>query len=407
MPRPLQTAAVRGAILVASNTSDAILDATTRLLVALLDLNGLTPGQVVSAVFTATPDLDADFPAHAARRLGWRDVPLLGAQEMRVPGAPGRVVRVLLTVREVPRGVRLTPAYLDGAAVLRPDLFARRAPAPRELPAPAPAHARATTAAAARRVALIGLGQIGGSLGLALGRAGGWVRVGFDRDRRVLHRARAAGAIDEAAPSLAAACVSADVAVAAVPVDRLPAVLAAMTAALPRGACLLDTGSARAPVTSALERAARAGLRAVGGHPLAGTEGRGFAAARADLFLGETFVLLPVRRTVPPLARALVRAVGGRALVCTPALHDAALARTSHLPWVLARALDDLGAAAHARGLSGPGFRSMTRLAASDPRMALAYAQANARQVAAAWRRLRRAVDARIAALERRARAGA
>src|SRR6185295_7301895 len=102
-----------------------------------------------SAVFTATPDLDSDFPAHAARRLGWTDVPLLGAMEMAVPGALPRVVRVLLTVSGAPAGRRLAPVYLEGAARLRPDLAgggATASPAARE----------------PRRLALIGLGQIGG-----------------------------------------------------------------------------------------------------------------------------------------------------------------------------------------------------------------------------------------------------
>src|SRR5437867_10611706 len=109
-------AAVRGAVSVASNTAENILDATARLLSALLEANRLDPDRIVSALFTATPDLDADFPAHAARRLGWRDVPLLCAREIAVPGAMPRVVRVLLTVAEVPAGTRLIPVYLGEAA---------------------------------------------------------------------------------------------------------------------------------------------------------------------------------------------------------------------------------------------------------------------------------------------------
>jgi len=92
-------AAVRGAISVRANRAADIREATARLLETMIRRNGFTPEKIVSAVFTATPDLTADFPAHAARRLGWTDVPLLGAVELAVPHAPKRIVRVLLTLR--------------------------------------------------------------------------------------------------------------------------------------------------------------------------------------------------------------------------------------------------------------------------------------------------------------------
>ena len=369
-------AAVRGAVQVAANRADDIREATARLLLALLEANRLTPARIVSALFTATPDLDADFPAHAARRLGWTDVPLLGAREMGVPGALPRIVRVLLTV-EAPRGARLKPVYMDGAAALRPDL-APAAPGRR-------ANGRAGTA---RRVAIVGLGQIGGSIGLALGRRPGWRRVGWDRAPAARDRALAAGAVDEIAPSLDQACRGAALAVLATPVDTLPVLIERAAALLPKGAALLDTGSARGPLTPALVRAAARGVRAVGGHPIAGSEGRGLAAARTDLFERSTFALLPVRGAVPAIVRALVRDLGARALLVSPADHDRALARTSHLPYLVARALAGVGRTADRRGLSGPGFRGMTRLAASDPRVSLAYCRANRREIAAAWRAL-------------------
>src|SRR5262245_58056929 len=158
-------AAVRAATQVRANRAKEIRAATPRLLGALLAVNHFTREQIVSALFTATPDLDADFPAHASRRLGWTSVPLLGAQEIPVPGAPARIVRVLLTLRDVPPGHALTPIYLDGAAALRPDLASRGDPTVAHGPP--------------RRVTLAGLGQIGGSIGLALGARGGWERTGW------------------------------------------------------------------------------------------------------------------------------------------------------------------------------------------------------------------------------------
>ena len=383
-------AAVRGAIDVPANTAQDILERTATLLEALLEANRLEPARIVSALFTTTADLDAEFPAHAARRLGWTEVPMLHAREIPVPNSMPRVVRVLLTVSGVPHGARLVPAYLGRAAALRPDLARSQGGGA----APGPA----------RRVAIIGLGQIGGSVGLALGRhaaagvepAARWVRTGFDLDAAALEAARGAGAIDAAAPSAAAACAEAEIAVLAVPVDELPAAIDAAAAALPRGAVLIDTGSARATVSPALERAAALGILAVGGHPIAGHEGRGFAAARAGLFDGAPFALCAVRGGVPALARRLVEDLGARALEVDAASHDRALARTSHLPWVMACALREVGDTFARMGLSGPGFRDMTRLAGSDPRVAGAYCRANARELAAAWAEVRSEVERRI-----------
>jgi chorismate mutase len=112
---------IRGAVTVTANTRDAILDATAELLRALQEANGFVLEDVESAIFTSTPDLTADFPAHGARRVGWVDVPLLGAVEVNVPGSLPRCIRVLLHVYTTrPRG-ELKHMYLGEAAKLRPD----------------------------------------------------------------------------------------------------------------------------------------------------------------------------------------------------------------------------------------------------------------------------------------------
>ncbi len=114
--------ALRGAISVDHNTGAAIAQATGDLLLTLLDANGLTTDDVASAIFTLTPDLDAIFPANAARQLGWQRVPMLCATELAVPGALPRCLRVLLHVR--PASADWTPShmYLGEARVLRTDL---------------------------------------------------------------------------------------------------------------------------------------------------------------------------------------------------------------------------------------------------------------------------------------------
>ena len=119
--RGTDIAAVRGAVQVVANRADDIREATARLLLALLAANRLAVSDIVSAIFTATPDLDADFPAHAARRLGWTDVPLLGAGEVPVPGGLPRCIRVLLHFYTTQPQRGLKHMYLREAAKLRPD----------------------------------------------------------------------------------------------------------------------------------------------------------------------------------------------------------------------------------------------------------------------------------------------
>ncbi len=117
----MAVSAVRGATIARDNSPEAIWDATAELVQAIVDQNGITVDEVVAAFFTMTPDLDAAHPAYAARRLGWTEVPLIGAVETAVPGMPGRMIRVLVEV-ERPVRERLTPVYLHGTIALRPDL---------------------------------------------------------------------------------------------------------------------------------------------------------------------------------------------------------------------------------------------------------------------------------------------
>ncbi len=115
--------ALRGATSVESNESRAILDATKALMLEIIERNGLTADGVVSCVFTATGDLDAEFPAVAARELGFDRVPLLCAQEIAVPGSMPRVIRVLIHYY-AEDGHVAQHVYLGQAAALRADLQA-------------------------------------------------------------------------------------------------------------------------------------------------------------------------------------------------------------------------------------------------------------------------------------------
>lgn len=114
--------AVRGAIQVADDTREEILEGSAELVRAVLERNDLTADDVISIVFTATPDLTAEFPAYAARLLGLTDVPLLCASEIAVPGALPRTLRLLAHVETDKPRADLRHAYLRGASALRTDL---------------------------------------------------------------------------------------------------------------------------------------------------------------------------------------------------------------------------------------------------------------------------------------------
>ena len=114
--------AVRGATQVDQDVRDQVLDATTELLTAVLERNDLRSEDLISVVFTATPDLHSEFPAYAARQMGITDVPLLCAAEIDVPGAMPRVLRLLAHVETALSREDVRHVYLRGAAQLRTDL---------------------------------------------------------------------------------------------------------------------------------------------------------------------------------------------------------------------------------------------------------------------------------------------
>lgn len=114
---------VRGAITAAENTPEAILSATRELLNALIAANGIMPDDIGSAIFSTTPDLNAEYPAVAARELGWTDVALLCTHEMSVPQGLQQVVRVLVMWNTTMQARDIQHIYLRGAQALRPDRF--------------------------------------------------------------------------------------------------------------------------------------------------------------------------------------------------------------------------------------------------------------------------------------------
>jgi prephenate dehydrogenase len=228
------------------------------------------------------------------------------------------------------------------------------------------------------RLAVIGVGLIGGSCALALRRAGAVGRVvGIGRGRANLERAVALGVVDEISHDPAAGVRDADAVLVATPVGQFPSVFAAVAPALAAGAFVTDGGSTKQDV----EAAARANLgaslsRFVPAHPIAGAEASGVEAARADLFDGRNVVLTPLAETdaaCTARAEGLWSACGARVSRMAPAEHDAVFAAVSHLPHLLAYALVAMIAqrpdAARLFGFAAGGFRDFTRIASSSPEM--------------------------------------
>jgi prephenate dehydrogenase len=223
------------------------------------------------------------------------------------------------------------------------------------------------------KVAIAGLGLMGGSLGLAL-RAAGHDVTGFDADPAEAAVAVERGCADRAAESLAAACADAELVVVATPVSQIAGLVAEALDANP-GATVTDIGSTKGQVMAAVPAAGRA--RVVGGHPICGSEAHGAAAARAELYAGATWFLTPTLETEPErLAQvhALVVAVGARPVVVDADAHDRIVAVTSHVPHVLANVLALQVAEGEVDGhrpldSTGGSFRDMTRVAGANPAM--------------------------------------
>jgi prephenate dehydrogenase len=223
----------------------------------------------------------------------------------------------------------------------------------------------------------------------------------MDRTPSAAEESLVRGAGDRALASLDEA-LEADTVVMAVPVPEIVRMLEEVGPRLRPGSFVIDTGSAKAGVAAAMRRLSRE-VRAIGGHPIAGTERRGPEGADPDRLRGAPFALTPVREDDEALAlgRALVAAVGARPVILDPERHDRIVARSSHLPHVVAFALKAAAAPALGGGeLAGSGFRGATRLAESDPVMVAGFLSANAREVRAALAELRAVLDRMEAGLE-------
>jgi prephenate dehydrogenase len=258
-----------------------------------------------------------------------------------------------------------------------------------------------TREAAARvgRVLIVGTGQIGTALGMALRDAPGVDAVDLcDLHPEVAKASLARGAGDRVVELEDP--VDADAVILAMPVPEIVRWVDERSPGVSPGTLVLDTGSVKRPVVESMRRAVPEAVHAVGGHPIAGTERPGPDGAAPDLLKGAAFVLSPARRDPDGLhrARAVALAAGAIPVEVEARVHDAVLARTSHAPHLVAAAVARSVGGADRR-LAGPGLAGITRLAASDPAMVSALLNANADQVRAALAELRRELDRAEASL--------
>lgn len=250
-----------------------------------------------------------------------------------------------------------------------------------------------------RRLAVIGVGLLGGSVAKAA-RAQGIARevIGIGRDATRLRAAVDDGALDRATVDLADGLRDADFVLLAAPVRTIEALLERTWTAIAPDAIVTDVGSSKGAIVRKAEALARRTPRTfVGSHPMAGSEKSGYRMARADLFQGALVVVTPTQASEPPAVKTVTafwEHLGARVMELEPDAHDRAVAAISHLPHLVACALVDAVTrdSPEALTIAARGFRDTTRIAAGDPRMWQEIFLANRASLADAVGAFRRAL---------------
>jgi prephenate dehydrogenase len=256
------------------------------------------------------------------------------------------------------------------------------------------------------RLAVVGTGLIGASVGLAAKRLGVAHVAGWDPDPDFLALAAERGAVDEPAGSLVAAAEEAELAVVATPVAALRDEIQSVLEAAGPGCTVTDVGSTKAGLCAAIGDR----VRYIGGHPVCGSEARGPAHGSGQLFEGATWFLTPVAETEPKRYKELhgfVTGLGAFPVAIDPAAHDRLMALTSHLPHALANLILNNAGAVRVDGheplaAAGGSLRDMTRVAGANPRIWIDIFLDNADELQAALAEHRRRVEELERALEAR-----
>lgn len=252
-------------------------------------------------------------------------------------------------------------------------------------------------------LAIVGVGLLGGSVGLAVQRRRLADRViGVETDPQNAQQAKARGAVDHIATNLSEAC-QADWIILGTPVDRTADLILQLAPMCKPGALITDVGSTKVAILRGLTGKLPDGVNFVGSHPLAGSDKQGPDHADAELFRNRVVVVTPDRETNQTSLNRVVafwEALEARVLRMTPKEHDRILARTSHVPHLVASALAG-SVPAEMLDLTGTGFRDATRIAAGSPSLWEAILLSNREEVLAALGHFTERLDLVRQALER------
>ena len=252
-----------------------------------------------------------------------------------------------------------------------------------------------------QRVAILGLGLIGGSIGLALTQSRFAAKVtGYDMEASTRGLALQNGAVDEVFASPEEAVQEADLVIMAVPVRQIVPLAGRIMPFLLPGAVLSDVGSTKSEIVREMESMLPDGVYFVGGHPMAGSERGGIAAADRYLLENAFYIITPTARTNPGALkelRSLIEAVGARPVELDPQKHDVIVATVSHLPHLVAAVLVNVAGATNGDskqvlGLAAGGFRDTTRIASGDPNLWLDILLSNKNYVLEALDRFQQAL---------------
>lgn len=250
------------------------------------------------------------------------------------------------------------------------------------------------------KIAIIGLGLMGGSLALALkGRCA--ALYGIDSDQATLELATRQNIVDHAGSDPAKFLPDVDVIILATPVPVILSLLEQLPAIMPNPCIVLDLGSTKQLIVEAMSHLPERFVP-IGGHPVCGKEKLSLANAERTLYYATSFLLTPLERTSAralSAANQIIEAIGAKAIVLDAPRHDRTLASTSHLPFLLSSALA-LATPEDTAPFIGPGFKSTSRLAGTPSAMMLGVLQSNRMNVIAAVHRFRKSLDGIESALE-------
>jgi len=240
------------------------------------------------------------------------------------------------------------------------------------------------------RIAIIGLGLIGGSLGLALKKSGAvdLKIIGIPRREETLKQALDMGAVDEGTTDHVKGSAEADIIFICTPINLIVPIVSEIAPGLKKGAIVTDVGSSKHGIVSQAEKIMPKGTYFVGGHPMAGKETTKLEAAEADLFQDKTWVLTKTSKTSSRALEQieqLAKRIGAKTIIMDPKTHDLIVAAISHMPLAVAASLVNSIANESEKDLmakcAASGFRDTTRIASGDPILGVDMFTTNKRAV--------------------------